>query len=695
MQQQNNPNGFPETLSVGQYQTPARPDGETLTDSGEATVPFEGTPSILSSRLFVTGISGSGKSNTVNVLAEEILRAGRPLAILDADGEYYGLREEFELLLLGEEDCDLRAGPEHGEKLAELALEQHVPLIFDLSSYLDPEEGADAAQAFLSALFAKAKTLKEPFPVFVEEAHEYIPQRGSADDLGEMLFRLAKRGRKHGIGVTAVSQRPAEVAKTFITQAEGLIWHRLTWSNDTAVAGENLGAAFADPITDLGDGEAFVRAEWEPEVRRVQFRRQDTYDGGQTPTLDVDATPELKSVDDDLVDQLSDISDQQANLQDENERLQDERDALQRRVEELEAELDTRDTAQEEFIDSAQAFAGAVEEALTEVSAEVKGSHGERSNLQVELPDQLRAEVLEIVQEQAADEVAALQAKLEDREATLAQKNTRIGELEQTAADRASRIEELKQTIEELEAEVAELEPLREREQELREAYARIGEALGASPSVDGTDTLRERAQREADRREAAVEEYQAILRGELPPADAGVPVPDDVTTTASSDGTAGADVGTAAPVSGQNTAAAHAHEEAESVLEQLDHDETKRQVTKAAEQVRPREEHLWSILFELAEIADGDHPQFSDQDGERPTAGDLVAYVGVKSEATIYELLSVLTTEDGTGLVEQHDPGHKQKSTYSLNVATLDNLSAASRRQQRRQQFWEQVSSE
>lgn len=685
MQRDPDGGGFPAALTVGQYQEPGHPAGEDEPqDAGEATVPFDHDPSILSSRLFVTGISGSGKSNTVNVLAEEILRAGRPLAILDADGEYYGLREEFEVLLLGEEDCDLRAGPEHGEKLAELALEQHVPLIFDLSSYLDPEEAAEAARGFLQALFAKAKTLKEPFPVFVEEAHEYIPQTGSIDPLGEMLFRLAKRGRKHGIGVTAVSQRPAEVAKTFITQAEAVVWHRLTWTNDTSVAGDDLGSGFETPITDLRDGEAFVRAEWEPDVRRVRFRRQDTYDGGQTPTLDADATPELKSVDEDLVAQLEDISDRQASLEDENDRLRAERDGLQEQVEALEAELETRDTAQEEFVDSAEAFADAVEDALGEIEAG-GGATGSGGEVQLEVPDQLRAQVLEVVQEQAAEQVVGLEAELEDREAALSRKEAQLEDLEATVAEKRDRIEDLEATVDELEQELAELEPLREREKELREAYARIGEALGESP--DHSDNYRKRAKREADKRAAAVEEYQAVLRGDLAPENADVPIPETISFSTSGEGT----------VSSRDKAeaATEAEGDSENILEQLATEEAKRRVEKAAEQIRPRGDHLWAVLFELAEIADGDHPRFNDEAGERPTANDLLAYVNVASESTVYELLGALDAEEGVGLVEKHDPGHKQKSAYSLNVAELNHFSAASRRRERRERFREQIHAE
>ena len=47
---------------------------------------------VVTGRGFITGKSGSGKSNTASVLCEELLDEGVPLMIVDTDGEYYGLK---------------------------------------------------------------------------------------------------------------------------------------------------------------------------------------------------------------------------------------------------------------------------------------------------------------------------------------------------------------------------------------------------------------------------------------------------------------------------------------------------------------------------------------------------------------------------------------------------------------------------
>jgi hypothetical protein len=71
----------------------------------EITVGVDGTTlpvvELLTGRGFVTGKSGSGKSNTASVLCEELLELNLPLLIVDTDGEYYGLKERYEVLHVG------------------------------------------------------------------------------------------------------------------------------------------------------------------------------------------------------------------------------------------------------------------------------------------------------------------------------------------------------------------------------------------------------------------------------------------------------------------------------------------------------------------------------------------------------------------------------------------------------------------
>ncbi|NIB98494.1 DUF87 domain-containing protein [Halobacterium sp. R2-5] len=298
---------------------------------------------MLTGRGFVTGKSGSGKSNTTSVVVEELLEAGYPVLIVDTDGEYYGLKEEYELLHAGaDEECDIQVSVEHAEKLAHLALEENVPIILDVSGYLDDEEADDLLRETVRHLFAKEKKLKKPFLLVVEECHEYIPEGGGVGETGNLLIKVGKRGRKHGLGVVGISQRPADVKKDFITQANWLVWHRLTWENDTKVVGRIVGSEYADDVVDLGDGEAFIQTDWSDEmVRRVQFKRKRTFDAGATPGLDDFERPDLKSVSGSLMEDLGEITDRKEQEQNRVEELESKLENREERIAELESELET------------------------------------------------------------------------------------------------------------------------------------------------------------------------------------------------------------------------------------------------------------------------------------------------------------------------------------------------------------------
>ena len=341
-----------ETTHITVAETSDGPGGTDQTGT-EVSLPVV---ELLTGRGFVTGKSGSGKSNSASVVAEKLLDSGFGLLIVDIDGEYYGLKEEYEILHVGgDEECDIQVTEDHSEKIASLALEQNVPIILDVSSYLDESKAETILTAVARSLFAKAKKQKQPFLLLVEEVHEYIPENGSVGECGKMLIKIGKRGRKHGLGICGISQRPADVKKDFITQCDWLLWHRLTWNNDTKVVRRILDGEYADAVESLDDGEGFLTTDWSERVRRVQFYRKETFDAGATPGLDDFERPELKSVSDDLVDELAEISEEEAERENRIAELREELDKKNSRIAELEAELqDARNLERmaDQFVDA-------------------------------------------------------------------------------------------------------------------------------------------------------------------------------------------------------------------------------------------------------------------------------------------------------------------------------------------------------
>ncbi|WP_265107960.1 ATP-binding protein [Halosolutus halophilus] len=390
---------------------------------------------ILTGRGFVTGKSGSGKSNTASVLAEELLDAGYPLLIVDTDGEYYGLKEEYEMLHAGaDEECDIQIGPEHAEQMATLALEENVPVILDVSGYLDEEVADELLRKIARQLFVKEKKLKKPFLLIVEEVHEYIPEGGGVGETGKLLIKISKRGRKHGLGILGISQRPADVKKDFITQANWLVWHRLTWDNDTKVVGRIIDTEYSELVSDLNDGQAFVQTDWtEVDVRKVQFRRKRTFDAGATPGLDDFERPELKSVSDALVGDLQDISERKEREENRIVELENELEKKEKRIETLEDELESaRDVSS-----AAKQMADALTRPET-VQTHLPNTDQDRRRLHDELAD-LEAE---------RDD---LEAERDDLEAKLADRDDRIDDLAAEVARLSSVNERLRERLDEAE----------------------------------------------------------------------------------------------------------------------------------------------------------------------------------------------------------------------------------------------------
>lgn len=270
----------------------AIPESITVSDN-EYALPIS---DLLTGRGAVFGKSGSGKSNTASVLAEELLECGLPIVIIDIEGEYWGLTERYDIRYAGTTaDADIAVSTENVDELVSMVLEDNEPLIVDISGITD----ADAIDVFLSTyvsrLFERENQLRKPCLLFVEEIHEFLPQTGRSGEFSDVLITVAKRGRKRGLGLCGLSQRPAAVDKEFITQCDWIVWHRLTWENDTKVVEKILGSDAAEPVTTLDNGEALVMTDWNEELTRVQFQRKQTFDAGSTPDLSVFETAELDS----------------------------------------------------------------------------------------------------------------------------------------------------------------------------------------------------------------------------------------------------------------------------------------------------------------------------------------------------------------------------------------------------------------
>ncbi|MDD5531020.1 MAG: ATP-binding protein [bacterium] len=106
---------------------------------------------------------------------------------------------------------------------------------------------------------------RHPIALLCDEAHLYIPENPNLGGISESSLRyferIAKEGRKYGVGLVVISQRPSEVNKTVLSQCNNYIALRLTNAEDQNVIKrllpDSLGG-FADLLPVLDTGEAIV-----------------------------------------------------------------------------------------------------------------------------------------------------------------------------------------------------------------------------------------------------------------------------------------------------------------------------------------------------------------------------------------------------------------------------------------------------
>lgn len=97
--------------------------------------------------------------------------------------------------------------------------------------------------------FSKANTqrAKIPFHLFLEEAHRYIQKDNDTFLLGYNIFdRIAKEGRKYGVILDIISQRPVEISDTVIAQCNNFLIFKMTHPLDIKYIGEMLPNISAD-----------------------------------------------------------------------------------------------------------------------------------------------------------------------------------------------------------------------------------------------------------------------------------------------------------------------------------------------------------------------------------------------------------------------------------------------------------------
>jgi hypothetical protein len=132
---------------------------------------------------------------------------------------------------------------------ADLAIGVVLQLLFELSLRSTPADGVGRHR---------------PVLVVMEEAHRFLGEGTNVRLARESVNRIAREGRKYGIGMMLVSQRPSELPDTAFSQAGTVISLRLTNGADQARVKSGLPdtiSGIVEALPALRTGEAVVSGE--------------------------------------------------------------------------------------------------------------------------------------------------------------------------------------------------------------------------------------------------------------------------------------------------------------------------------------------------------------------------------------------------------------------------------------------------
>lgn len=148
-----------------------------------------------------------------------------------------------------------------------------------------------------------------PVLLVCEEAHRYVPNEKNADgsSVGKILSRIAKEGRKYGISLGLITQRPSDLAEGVLSQCGTIIAMRLNNDRDQAFVKAAMpeGArGFLDSIPALRNRECIICGEGVAIPIRVSF---DSLEEHKRPASEDPSFAELWSQDggeDELVERV-------------------------------------------------------------------------------------------------------------------------------------------------------------------------------------------------------------------------------------------------------------------------------------------------------------------------------------------------------------------------------------------------------
>src|SRR5229473_4651863 len=233
------------------------------------------------------GVKGSGKSNLLALLVEQLSRFLLPQLIIDTEREYQSL---LDLLPHGVLATAQRCPSGHD------IIHKGLQVILELHSWQSDEAAALALCQLIDEVFTATNAIaphdRIPCVIHLDEAGYWLPQEAvtylckeTRKALADAFHKLASRGRKQGLAPFLYTQSISEVAKSAIRQAGIKVLMRQTLDIDLTRYCQYIQGATArtkKAIAAYPSGKAIVILP-NGSQHRVQFNQRESEHVSHTP----------------------------------------------------------------------------------------------------------------------------------------------------------------------------------------------------------------------------------------------------------------------------------------------------------------------------------------------------------------------------------------------------------------------------
>ncbi len=225
---------------------------------------------LIDSKLLIQANSGGGKSWLIRRILEQSHGKVQQI-IIDPEGEFGTLREKYDYILCGK-GGDAVADPRSAAMLAHKLLEHKASAIIDLYE-LHPQERKRFVHLFVDALVDAPKELWNDCLIVIDEAHDFVPEKGDSEAANALIGLMAK-GRKRGFGAILATQRISKLHKDAAAECNNKLIGRSTLDIDRKRASEELGFTTKEEslsLRSMKPGEFFAFGPaLSDEVKRIQ-----------------------------------------------------------------------------------------------------------------------------------------------------------------------------------------------------------------------------------------------------------------------------------------------------------------------------------------------------------------------------------------------------------------------------------------